>query len=163
VNKIQAGTMAVMALSGTQLPQVSPNGSVSGTLHIVTSDGAGPYKALIDTTGTGNFTNAKTMEVLTQVPGKKGNIKKTTAKRGIAGLWGRAISIISRRATNINEDFVSDSRQWSAEFKLGAGDANCCHDSLSRSPSRPAQRARVPLQDKQTSAWSSSSTLLMRG
>jgi hypothetical protein len=95
-----------MALSGNTLPQVSPGGSVSGTLHIVTSDGAGPYKALVDTTGTGDFSNAMEMEVVTQVPGKNGNIKKNkTAARA----WARALESIGiyKRATNINEDFVS--------------------------------------------------------
>jgi hypothetical protein len=101
-----AGTEKAMALSGNTLPQVSPGGSVSGTLHIVTSDGAGPYKALVDTTGTGDFSNAMEMEVVTQVPGKNGNIKKTkTAARA----WARALESIGiyKRATNINEDFVS--------------------------------------------------------
>jgi hypothetical protein len=56
-----------MALSGSTLPQVTQGGSVSGTLHIVTSDGAGPYKAMVDTTGTG--TSWTPMEVVTQVPG----------------------------------------------------------------------------------------------
>ena len=93
-----------MALSGNTLPQVSPGGSVSGVLHIVTSDGAGPYKALVDTTGTGNFTNALAMEVIPQVPGKNGNIKKTQARA-----WARALENLGiyKRATNINEDFVS--------------------------------------------------------
>ena len=90
-----------MALSGNTLPQVSKGGSVSGTLHIVTSDGAGPYKALLDTTGTGDFTNAMPMTVLTQVPGKNGNIKKTKT-RALLEKMG-----IYKRATNINEDFVS--------------------------------------------------------
>jgi Egh16-like virulence factor len=107
INKVEAGTKAAMALSGNQLPQISPGGSVSGTLHIVTSDGAGPYTALIDSTGTGNFADAATMTVLTQVPGNKGNIKKSKAKRGLAGLWDRAVATLMRRATNINEDFVS--------------------------------------------------------
>lgn len=93
-----------MALSGNTLPQVSPGGSVSGTLHIVTSDGAGPYKALLDTTGTGDFKNAILMTITTQVPGKKGNIKKAKARA-----WVRALESmgIYKRATNINEDFVS--------------------------------------------------------
>ena len=30
-----------MALSGSTLPQVSDGGSISGTIHIVTTDGAG--------------------------------------------------------------------------------------------------------------------------
>lgn len=89
-----------MALSGSTLPQVSQGGSVSGTLHIVTSDGAGPYKAMVDTTGTG--TNWQPMDVVTQVPGTRGNIQKSE-KRAWARLLQRAG--IMKRATNINEDF----------------------------------------------------------
>jgi hypothetical protein len=37
------GMSDVVAQSGSTLPQVSQGGSLSGTLHIVTSDGAGPY------------------------------------------------------------------------------------------------------------------------
>jgi Egh16-like virulence factor len=90
-----------MALSGNTLPQVSSGGFVSGIVHIVTSDGAGPYKALLDTTGTGNFTHAITMDVLTQVPGTNGNIKKTKTARALESLG------IYKRASNINEDHVS--------------------------------------------------------
>ena len=35
------GMSQVMALSGSTLPQVSSGGSISGTVHIVTTDGAG--------------------------------------------------------------------------------------------------------------------------
>lgn len=93
-----------MALSGNTLPQVSPGGSVSGTLHIVTSDGAGPYKAMVDTSGNGDFSNAMEMEVVTQVPGKNGNIRKTETRA-----WARALESMGiwKRATNINENFVS--------------------------------------------------------
>lgn len=70
----------------------------------MTSDGAGPYKALVDTTGTGDFSKALQMEVITQVPGKNGNIKKTQTRA-----WARALESMGiwKRATNINEDFVS--------------------------------------------------------
>ncbi len=96
-----------MALSGSTLPQVSSGGSLSGTLHIVTSDGAGPYKAFINTDGTGTtWTEA---DVVTQVPGNRGNIRKgqDTKKRR---WWARALQSagggsLVRRATNINEDF----------------------------------------------------------
>jgi hypothetical protein len=36
-----AGMSAVIAQSGSTLPQVSQGGSISGTVHIVTTDGAG--------------------------------------------------------------------------------------------------------------------------
>jgi hypothetical protein len=41
-----AGMSAVVAQSGSTLPQVSDGGSLSGTLHVVTTDGAGPYTGM---------------------------------------------------------------------------------------------------------------------
>ncbi|OBT42038.1 hypothetical protein VE00_07446 [Pseudogymnoascus sp. WSF 3629] len=70
-NDAEAGTAAVMQLSGDQLPQISPGGQVSMTLHQVNGDGAGPYTCMIDATGTGaNWVN---MQVTTNVPGRRGN------------------------------------------------------------------------------------------
>jgi len=92
-----------MALSGDTLPQISTsNASISGTFHIVTSDGAGPVTAMVDTTGLGDFTNAVKATITTQVPGKGGNIKKTTKR------WEELMirAGIMKRATNINEDYV---------------------------------------------------------
>ncbi|RKU46451.1 hypothetical protein DL546_007215 [Coniochaeta pulveracea] len=92
-----------MALSGSTLPQVSASGgSISGTFHIVTTDGAGPIQAVIDTTGTGKFSNGTLLDTVTQVPGKNGNIK--APKRS---LFVRAMESASiyKRASNVNEDF----------------------------------------------------------
>jgi len=103
VNTMDAGLKMAMAQSGDMLPQVSPAGMVMGTVHVVTSDGFGPYTALIDPTGTGDFSNVTKMNVVQQVPGdKRGNGKKTTTKRfeEILKRFG-----IMARATNINEDF----------------------------------------------------------
>jgi hypothetical protein len=52
-NDVNAGTAQVMQLSGGALPQVSAGGSLMMTVHQVNSDGAGPYKCMIDSTGTG--------------------------------------------------------------------------------------------------------------
>lgn len=52
-NDVQAGTAQVMQLNGGTLPQVSAGGEISMTLHQVNGDGAGPYKCMIDATGTG--------------------------------------------------------------------------------------------------------------
>ena len=93
-----------MELSGSTLPQVSSGGSLSGTLHIVTSDGAGPYKAYVDPTGQGEFTEDNEAEVTTQVPGDNGNIRKEDKR-----FWARALQSVGlmKRASNINEDYVS--------------------------------------------------------
>ncbi|KAF1849232.1 uncharacterized protein K460DRAFT_275426 [Cucurbitaria berberidis CBS 394.84] len=52
-NDIQAGTAQVMQLNGGTLPQVSAGGEIQMTVHQVNGDGAGPYKCMIDATGTG--------------------------------------------------------------------------------------------------------------
>ncbi|EJT78186.1 hypothetical protein GGTG_03288 [Gaeumannomyces tritici R3-111a-1] len=107
---------AAMALSGNTLPQVSSTGgTIEGTYHIVTDDGAGPIQACIDPTATGTFTNCTMLKVVTQVPGNGGRIK-APAKNGkrdgpVAELWDRALEalhvrgIIKRAAKNVNQDF----------------------------------------------------------
>ncbi|KAG9230884.1 hypothetical protein BJ875DRAFT_536871 [Amylocarpus encephaloides] len=97
------GIDSVMEQSGCTLPQVSPGGSLSGTIHIVTTDGAGPYTAIVDPTATGQFSTGTKAEVTTQVPGKNGNnaapkqrslFRRTLVKIGI-----------EKRASNVNEDY----------------------------------------------------------
>ncbi len=92
-----------MALSGSTLPQVSDGGSISGVFHIVTTDGAGPIKAVLDPTGTGKFANGTMPETVTQVPGNKGNIAAPKQR----SLWARALvsAGLMKRAANVNEDF----------------------------------------------------------
>lgn len=104
------GMSQVMALSGDTLPQISSNGgTLSGTFHIVTTDGAGPLQAVLDPTGTGAFSQGTMLETVTQVPGKGGNIKATQGLNSPRGLWSRMTNTIMRRATNVNEDYVSNS------------------------------------------------------
>lgn len=92
-----------MAQSGATLPQVSADGGmISGTYHIVTTDGAGPIKAVLDSTGTGTFSSGQMLDVVTQVPGTGGNIAPGADKRS---LWQR---YVTKRASNVNEDYVSD-------------------------------------------------------
>jgi Egh16-like virulence factor len=94
-----------MALSGNTLPQISSTGgSISGTWHIVTADGAGPVSAILDPTGTGKFSSGIPLTVVTQVPGEDGYYK--TAKRSA---WETALIAVglAKRAQNINMDFVS--------------------------------------------------------
>lgn len=96
---------AAMTLSGSTLPQIGTDkASISGTYHIVTSDGAGPLTAFVDTTGQGDFSKAVRAKVTKQVPGNNGNIKKSSKRW--EDLMVRAG--LSKRATNINEDFVSN-------------------------------------------------------
>ncbi|GJC78802.1 hypothetical protein ColLi_01640 [Colletotrichum liriopes] len=101
------GIQQVMALSGDTLPQVSPTGGqLTGIYHIVTTDGAGPIQAVCDPTGTGAFSQGVQLQVLQQVPGNKGNIRPNgqVPNRGRALLM-RALSVIVKRASNVNMDF----------------------------------------------------------
>lgn len=66
-NDIQAGTAQVMAMSGGALPQISAGGALMMTVHQVNSDGAGPYKCMIDASGTG--TNWVPATVTQNLPG----------------------------------------------------------------------------------------------
>jgi hypothetical protein len=100
---------AAMAQSGSTLPQVSAdgNGTLEGTFHIVTTDGAGPIQAVLDPTGTGKFSQGTMLKTVTQVPGNNGNIKPSNKKQQNRSLWERAFggAGIVKRAANVNEDF----------------------------------------------------------
>ena len=102
------------------LPQVSANGGyVAGTLHIVTTDGAGPFRAMVDSTGTGAFSQGQEAEIATQVPGHRGNIfpdgevpggNNGNGNGGGNGLLRRMLlsrSPLVKRAANVNKDYVS--------------------------------------------------------
>ncbi|KAF2466559.1 uncharacterized protein BDR25DRAFT_306080 [Lindgomyces ingoldianus] len=96
-----ADLSAAIAQSGSTLPQVSAsNGSITGTFHIVTTDGAGPVQAIIDPTATGQFSNGIQANVVTDVPGNNGNIKAN-------GKVPRALQALGlmKRAANVNMDF----------------------------------------------------------
>lgn len=68
---------AQLAANGGNMPQISQGGMVMMTLHQVNGDGAGPYKCMIDSTGTG--TQWEPMQVATNVPGQnsRSNAKAT--------------------------------------------------------------------------------------
>jgi hypothetical protein len=110
-NKLSMIKLA-MAQSGATLPQVSAdgNGTIQGVFHIVTSDGAGPIQAVLDTTGTGKFSQGTMLQTLVQVPGKGGNIRPTQGKnrnnrRGGGEEDGEEGKLSKRAAVNINEDY----------------------------------------------------------
>ncbi|KAF6795404.1 cas1 appressorium specific protein [Colletotrichum sojae] len=95
------------ALSGGTLPQVSSvGGSLTGVYHVVTTDGAGPLRAVLDPTATGAFSQGVELTVTQQVPGNNGNIK---ANGQVPGKKNNARDILERaifkRAANVNKDF----------------------------------------------------------
>ncbi|OAR01907.1 hypothetical protein LLEC1_06586 [Akanthomyces lecanii] len=102
---------SVMAMSGSTLPQVSSSGGhIAMTYHIVTTDGAGPLRAIVDPTATGQFSQGQEADVVTQVPGRNGNIqpgplsnnRPQGGKGGILG--GLGLRGLTRRALNVNTD-----------------------------------------------------------
>ncbi|KAK6846042.1 hypothetical protein PG987_001230 [Apiospora arundinis] len=100
-----AGMKQAMAQSGDTLPQISANGGkLTGTFHIVTTDGAGPLQAVIDPTGTGAFSQGQVLQASTQVPGKGGNIRPPKV-RSVGQLFTRSMDVIMRRASNVNQDY----------------------------------------------------------
>jgi hypothetical protein len=70
-NDLESGTKAVMAQSGTMLPQVKAGGELQMTLHQVNGDGAGPYKCMINSDASG--TTWQNIQVTQNVPGTNSN------------------------------------------------------------------------------------------
>ncbi|OHE91941.1 hypothetical protein CORC01_12791 [Colletotrichum orchidophilum] len=52
-NDVEAGTKAIMAATGDQLPQIKAGGTIDMTVHQVNGDGAGPYTCMINSDATG--------------------------------------------------------------------------------------------------------------
>jgi len=94
-----------MAQSGATIPQVTDGGMITGTFHIVTTDGAGPVSAMIDPTGTGTFSTGVKATVMQDVPGNKGNIKANGQVPRSLGYWALQARSIVKRAANVNQDF----------------------------------------------------------
>lgn len=94
-----------MALSGSTLPQVSPGGNLSGVFHVVTSDGCGTVKAVLDTTATGKFSQGTLLTTTQDVPGNNGNCPRSITKKSFVRDVLERSGMIQRRATNINMDF----------------------------------------------------------
>lgn len=103
-----------MTLSGSTLPQVSSGGSVSGTFHVVTSDGCGPLEAVIDESATAKFSTASKATVTTDMPGTAGNcpasLSNDSGNSKLRRSLRRALvkmGLLSKRADNVNKDYVS--------------------------------------------------------
>ncbi|KAI3390669.1 hypothetical protein diail_8893 [Diaporthe ilicicola] len=108
--KIQAADVntlmqQVTAQAGSTLPQV--NSSLSGTWHVVTSDGFGQVFAVLDPTATGSFANGVPLTTTQDVPGNNGNPPKgnNKYKKSVLRRLAESTGIIAKRATNVNEDF----------------------------------------------------------
>lgn len=114
-----------MALSGNTLPQVKS--SLSGTWHVVTSDGFGSLKAVLDPTATGKFSEGIQLSTTTDVIGDDGDepddfqepddddddnndkkakkVKRTWKKKSFFRRLAERSGLIQKRAHNINVDF----------------------------------------------------------
>ncbi|OKL58668.1 hypothetical protein UA08_06338 [Talaromyces atroroseus] len=94
-----------MSQSGNTLPQVSSGGSVNGTYHIVTTDGAGPLEALVDESASGKWSKAKSATVTVQPPGDDGYIAAPKESGTSNNKRSRVYGKLSKRAENVNEDY----------------------------------------------------------
>ncbi|KAI0964815.1 hypothetical protein F4678DRAFT_366495 [Xylaria arbuscula] len=98
--KLKVADLAdTLALSGSTLPQVSDDGTgtITGTWRIVTSDGTandkqGSLFAVVDSTGTGKFSQGQTLTATSSMVGKNGNVVQ------------RALRFLGKRATNVGAD-----------------------------------------------------------
>lgn len=158
-----------MALSGSTVPQVSQGGSINATLHVVTSDGAGPFTAIVDPTASGKFSSAVNMEVTTQVPGDNGWIDTTPSAEALAAGNGKIIERSASRtigqkasrtmnkrqtATLVDRDYVSDPRYGTQMASMVL--TGVCRTSRLQCPL--VLPALVLLTDSQTSVQSKSAT-----
>lgn len=102
--KVKTSMLAqAMTLSGSTLPQV--NAAINGTWTVVTSDGCGPIKAMLDATGTGAFASGTELATTTDVPGTNGDCPKSITKKSYVRDLLERSGAISKRATNVNKDF----------------------------------------------------------
>ncbi|KAL8367071.1 hypothetical protein RB595_007987 [Gaeumannomyces hyphopodioides] len=76
-NNVQAGTTAIMAETGDQLPQVSPGGELTMTLHQVNGDGGGPYTCSINSDATAQKWTP--IQVTTTPPGQNSRNRQGAA------------------------------------------------------------------------------------
>lgn len=76
-NDLEAGTKAIIAETGDQLPQIEAGGQIQMTVHQVNGDGAGPYACMVNADGTAQtWTDIK---VTTNVPGDNGRNRVSTS------------------------------------------------------------------------------------
>lgn len=102
-NKL-ADFKSTMAASGDTLPQVAS--AIQATFHVVTSDGCGPIKAVLDTGATGAFSDGTALTNTADIAGSKGNCPASIAgKRSVVRRVLERSGLIAKRATNVNKDF----------------------------------------------------------
>ncbi|KKY29661.1 putative cas1 appressorium specific protein [Diaporthe ampelina] len=100
---------------GGALPQVQSQ--ITGVFHVVTSDGCGSVKAVIDPTATGAFADGTLAETTADVPGTRGQCPRSITKKSYIRSLLENTGVIQKRATNVNQDF-------NVAFTIPAG-TNC--------------------------------------
>lgn len=98
-----AAAAGTMQLSGSTLPQVA--NTINATFHVVTSDGCGPIQAVLDPTGTGQFSQGVPLTNTADVVGNNGNCPKSISKKSFVRDLLERRGLIAKRATNVNMDF----------------------------------------------------------
>lgn len=126
-NDLEAGTQAIMAETGDQLPQVSPGGQIQMTVHQVNADGAGPYECMVNADGTAQtWTN---IQVTTNVPGQNGRNRV----RRLLWLWSKVKKRQKEKLTVNLQDGATTDFPLNAAIPAGqsctgtvAGQQNVC-------------------------------------
>ncbi|EON97439.1 putative mas3 protein [Phaeoacremonium minimum UCRPA7] len=76
-NDVEAGTSAILAETGDELPQVTAGGEITMTLHQVNADGGGPYTCAINDDGTAQ--TWQNLQVTTTPPGEDSRFRDGAA------------------------------------------------------------------------------------
>ncbi|GJN66591.1 hypothetical protein PLIIFM63780_004059 [Purpureocillium lilacinum] len=157
--QMESGFARAMTYAGASVPKVRTNGEgwIGGEWHVVTSDGGGPVRAIVDTTAKGDFRQGIELENLVQVPGQRGEIRKQADGAGGNGGGGNAgrNNIVSKlfarfalqkRADNINQNFEYKfrvPRGLSCTGTVGNATNVCVMNVVNTSPAGPFGNAVV--------------------
>ncbi|POS75559.1 MAS3 protein [Diaporthe helianthi] len=102
---IQSNGLGRTTGSGKNTVDMVAQAQITGVFHVVTSDGCGSVKAVIDPTATGAFADGTMAETTSDVPGNNGNCPRSISKKSYIRSVLEDRGIITKRATNVNQDF----------------------------------------------------------
>lgn len=98
-NDLEAGTKAIIAETGDQLPQIEAGGQIQLTVHQVNGDGAGPYACMVNSDATAQtWTDIK---VTTNVPGDNGRNRVSSLP---SPLYTHTHTHIHKMPDNLSQD-----------------------------------------------------------
>ncbi|KAG8160698.1 hypothetical protein KVR01_008962 [Diaporthe batatas] len=102
---IQSNGLGRTTGGGKNTVDMVAQAQITGVFHVVTSDGCGSVKAVIDPTATGAFADGTIAETTADVPGNNGNCPRSISKKSYIRSVLENTGVITKRATNVNQDF----------------------------------------------------------